>query len=261
MKPARFFRRLACRLRTSACPSSSLVVSGYPIGKKPSGPSALSGPRRASSLTPGGSRSKPRHPALRAKKSSSSTKAPKSGGFSHHSGAKLLVPAGTFPPDTPLLGCVGVLLPDKGQEWLLRALAETRKDFSNAKLLLAGDGPTALNLNTWPANSGRAMRDLRRLRLMTSKMSMPPSTSSPSLLFEALNNSLLAAMAYEIPSISFNRGALGEIIEDGRSGFLVEARNIPPSEQPTPRILRDPQPQKKWPKPAVTASKISPRTK
>src|SRR5882757_8028762 len=43
--------------------------------------------------------------------------------------------------DDPVLGCVGVLLPDKGQEWLIRALAELHKDFAGLKLLLAGDGP------------------------------------------------------------------------------------------------------------------------
>jgi glycosyltransferase involved in cell wall biosynthesis len=44
--------------------------------------------------------------------------------------------------------------------------------------------------------------------------------------FEALNNSLLAAMAYEIPSIAFNKGALGEIIEDGKSGLLVSGPDV-----------------------------------
>jgi len=43
---------------------------------------------------------------------------------------------------TPLLGCVGVLLPDKGQEWLIRSLAEVRRVFPDARLLLAGDGST-----------------------------------------------------------------------------------------------------------------------
>src|SRR5216684_9091050 len=33
----------------------------------------------------------------------------------------------------PLLGCVGVLLPDKGQEWLIRALTEVKKEFSGSK--------------------------------------------------------------------------------------------------------------------------------
>jgi glycosyltransferase involved in cell wall biosynthesis len=32
-------------------------------------------------------------------------------------------------------------------------------------------------------------------------------------------------MSYEIPSIAFQRGALGEIIEDGKSGLLVSGPN------------------------------------
>jgi glycosyltransferase involved in cell wall biosynthesis len=58
--------------------------------------------------------------------------------------------------------------------------------------------------------------------------------------FEALNNSLLAAMAYEVPSIAFRRGALGEIVEDGTSGLLVEAANLPELTAAIRRVLSDP---------------------
>src|SRR4029077_3689683 len=57
-------------------------------------------------------------------------------------------------------------------------------------------------------------------------------------MFEALNNSLLAAMAYEIPSIAFNKGALGEIIEDGKSGLLVSGPNVEEISQATTQLLR-----------------------
>ena len=43
--------------------------------------------------------------------------------------------------DEPLLGCVGYLLPEKGQESLLRALPAIRARVPNCRLLLAGDGP------------------------------------------------------------------------------------------------------------------------
>jgi glycosyltransferase involved in cell wall biosynthesis len=56
---------------------------------------------------------------------------------------------------------------------------------------------------------------------------------------EALNNSLLAAMAYEIPSIAFNKGALGEIIEDGKSGLLVSGPNTNEISEAAIRLLRD----------------------
>ena len=58
--------------------------------------------------------------------------------------------------------------------------------------------------------------------------------------FEALNNSLLAAMAYEIPSIAFDRGALGEIIEHRKSGLLVEAANPQALREAVASFLRTP---------------------
>ncbi len=143
--------------------------------------------------------------------------------------------------EAPLLGCVGVLLPDKGQDWLIRALAEVRKEFPAAKLLLAGDGPCraqleslARQLNVADAvNFAGFVTDVESVYAALDVFLLPS-------FFEALNNSLLAAMAYEIPSISFNRGALGEIIEDGQSGLLVEAANLPALQNAALAILRDP---------------------
>ncbi len=57
--------------------------------------------------------------------------------------------------------------------------------------------------------------------------------------FEALNNSLLAAMAHGIPSIAFRRGALAEIIEDGKSGLIVSGPEVGEICEGTARILRD----------------------
>ena len=44
-------------------------------------------------------------------------------------------------------------------------------------------------------------------------------------LFEGLGTSLLAAMAHGTPSITYFGCALGEIVENGKSGLQVEARN------------------------------------
>jgi L-malate glycosyltransferase len=142
--------------------------------------------------------------------------------------------------EAPLLGCVGVLLPDKGQEWLIRALAEVRKEFPGAKLMLAGDGPCLAKLEA-------LARELR----VTDAVLFPGFVKDvesvyaaldvfllPSF-FEALNNSLLAAMAYEIPSIAFNRGALGEIIENEKSGLLVSGPDVAEICQAARRILRN----------------------
>jgi L-malate glycosyltransferase len=129
---------------------------------------------------------------------------------------------------TALLGCVGVLLPDKGQEWLIRALVEIENEFPATKLLLAGDGPCRVKLESLARKLGLSddvifagfVKDIESVYAALDVFLLPS-------FFEALNNSLLAAMAYEIPSIAFNKGALGEIIEDGKSGLLVSGPNVP----------------------------------
>jgi glycosyltransferase involved in cell wall biosynthesis len=142
--------------------------------------------------------------------------------------------------NTKLLGCVGVLLPDKGQEWLIRALPGVKKEFPNSKLLLAGDGPCRARLESL-ARELRVdddvifagfVKDVENVYAALDVFLLPS-------LFEALNNSLLAAMAYEIPSIAFNKGALGEIIEDGRSGLLVSGPDAGEISQTALTILRD----------------------
>lgn len=142
--------------------------------------------------------------------------------------------------DARLLGCVGVLLPDKGQEWLIRALAALRKDFPNAKLLLAGDGPCRPRLEALARERGVAqavlfpgfVKDVETVYAAMDVFLLPS-------FFEALNNSLLAAMAYEIPSIAFQRGALGEIIEHEKSGLLVSGPDVEEICSATMRIFRN----------------------
>jgi glycosyltransferase involved in cell wall biosynthesis len=140
----------------------------------------------------------------------------------------------------PLLGCVGVLLPDKGQEWLIRALAEMKREFTESKLLLAGDGPCRARLEGLARELGLTddvifagfVKDVENVYAALDVFLLPS-------FFEALNNSLLAAMAYEIPSIAFNKGALGEIIEDGNSGLLVSGPHAAQISDAALKILRD----------------------
>lgn len=144
--------------------------------------------------------------------------------------------------NTPLLGCVGVLLPDKGQEWLIRALAEVRKDFPDARLLLAGDGSSRRDLEKLAAELNLAsavsfagfVGDVESVYAALDVFLLPS-------FFEAFNNSLLAAMAYEIPSIAFARGALPEIIENGKNGLLVSGPDVREIASAVKNILGDKQ--------------------
>jgi L-malate glycosyltransferase len=140
-----------------------------------------------------------------------------------------------------LLGCVGVFLPDKGQEWLIRALAELRKDVPNARLLLVGDGPRRRTLENLAAELGLSkdvifpgfVRDVDSVYAALDVFLLPS-------FFEALNNSLLTAMSFQIPSIAFQRGALPEIIEHGQSGLLVSGPEVPEIVAAVRQLLLDP---------------------
>jgi glycosyltransferase involved in cell wall biosynthesis len=142
--------------------------------------------------------------------------------------------------DAPLLGCVGVLFPDKGQEWLIRALKEVKLEFPEAMLLLAGDGPCLPKLEALARDL--QLSDSVIFAGFVTRVESVYAALDVFLLpsfFEALNNSLLAAMAYEIPSIAFNRGALGEIIEHSKSGLLVSGPNVPEIASAITRLLHD----------------------
>jgi glycosyltransferase involved in cell wall biosynthesis len=144
------------------------------------------------------------------------------------------------PEGVPLLGCVGVLLPDKGQQWLIRALAELRKDLADARLVLAGDGPCRGELEKLAAelNLSQAVifpgfvKDVEAVYAALDVFLLPS-------FFEAFNNSLLAAMAHQIPCIAFRRGALTEIIEDGHSGVIVSGPDVSEISRAVKRILLD----------------------
>lgn len=139
---------------------------------------------------------------------------------------------------TPLLGCVGVLSRDKGQEWLIRALVEVRKDLPGARLFLAGDGPCRADLEKLAGELQLSnavifagfVKDVESVYAALDVFLLPS-------FFEAFNNSLLAAMAYEIPSIAFSRGALTEIMEEGKSGFFVSGPDVGEISTAVKRIL------------------------
>jgi glycosyltransferase involved in cell wall biosynthesis len=145
------------------------------------------------------------------------------------------------PDGAPLLGCVGVLSPDKGQDWLIRAVAELCGEFPGLRLLLAGDGPCRPQLQVLVQSLNIADRVLFAgfVKDVQSVYAALDIFLLPSF-FEALNNSLLAAMTYEVPSIAFRRGALAEIIEDATSGLLVDAADLSQLTAAIRRLLRDP---------------------
>jgi glycosyltransferase involved in cell wall biosynthesis len=139
-----------------------------------------------------------------------------------------------------VLGCAGVLLDDKGQEWAIRALSRLREEFPKLKLLLAGEGPDRDRLKKLAADLkvldavifAGFVKDVESFYRAIDVFVFPVS-------FEGLGTSLLAAMAHGVPSVTYFGCALGEIVEDGKSGLQVEPRNAEALAAALRKTLRD----------------------
>jgi len=124
--------------------------------------------------------------------------------------------------DQILVGCVGYLLPEKGQEYLVLAFSTVRARFPGARLLLAGDGPCRKMLESLARNYG--LQDaivfagfVEDIRLVYAALDVFVFPS----LAEPLGTSLLAAMAWGLPVVAVASGGVPEYVQDDITGLLV----------------------------------------
>ena len=122
-----------------------------------------------------------------------------------------------------LFGCASAFVPEKGQRHLVEALGAIRGKFPQARLLLTGEGETL----------GEIKELVQRLNLRGSVILPGFQTHMREFYagldaflfpseFEGLGTALQAAMAYALPVVSTVRGALGEVVEDGRTAIVAE---------------------------------------
>jgi glycosyltransferase involved in cell wall biosynthesis len=124
--------------------------------------------------------------------------------------------------DEILLGCVGYLLPEKGQRYGIEALKILLSNFPKSRLLLAGDGPSRAELD-------RLVKDLQLENLVTFAGHVDDVASVyraldvfvfPSMA-EPLGSSLLAAMAWGLAVVALESGGVPEVVGHGHDGLLV----------------------------------------
>jgi len=121
-----------------------------------------------------------------------------------------------------LFGCVGYLLPEKGQEFVVRAFPAVRAQSPTARLLLAGDGPCRQNLESLVHDQGlqEAVILAGFVEDVSTVYASLDAFMFPSLA-EPLGTSLLAAMAWGLPLVAVASGGVPEYVEDGETGLLV----------------------------------------
>jgi glycosyltransferase involved in cell wall biosynthesis len=139
-----------------------------------------------------------------------------------------------------LLGCIGYLLPEKGQEIAVRALSSVRVKIPGARLLLAGDGPCRAGLESLALQHGLSdavifagfVEDVSQVYAALDVFVFPS-------LAEPLGTSLLAAMAWGLPVLAVASGGVPEYVEDGGNGLLVAQPDVGLFSDGMVRLLRD----------------------
>jgi glycosyltransferase involved in cell wall biosynthesis len=130
--------------------------------------------------------------------------------------------------DDEVIGFVGRLVPLKGVKYLLEAIKLIHKKISNVKVLIVGDGPQRKELELL------ARKNANHNVIFTGflpKEEMPNVYSALDIfilptLTEGLSNTILEAMACRKPVITTPVGGNSELVENGKSGYLVRPRSI-----------------------------------
>jgi glycosyltransferase involved in cell wall biosynthesis len=153
-----------------------------------------------------------------------------------------------FGPGDLVVGVVGNLNPQKGHEYLLRAAAFSRVERDNIKLLIVGathDTHIAYErrLHELTRELGLAvgrdvifaggLSDVRRALAamdLFAMASVPRSEGAPTAIEEA--------MMMKLPVVATDVGAVRELVEDGRTGFIVSPRNARELSGAMLRVLR-----------------------
>jgi glycosyltransferase involved in cell wall biosynthesis len=127
-----------------------------------------------------------------------------------------------LPPDTPIVGTIGRLVPVKNHRLLIDTFARVHEEMPDTHLAILGDGPLGGSLATHAA-------DLR----LSNDISFVKSSPSAEVFLRCLDVfalssdsegmplTLLEAMAAGVPVAATGVGGIPEVIENGMDGYLV----------------------------------------
>jgi glycosyltransferase involved in cell wall biosynthesis len=157
-----------------------------------------------------------------------------------------------LPPVVPVLAVVAQITPWKGQDVAIRALAQVRSTYADARLLLVGE-PKFVSRSTRYDNlrfrdelrdliAGRGLQDA--VEFLGERDDVPTIMRAIDVLLvpsweEPLSRSMLEAMASGTPVVATSVGGPPEVIEDGVSGLLVPPLQPHPWAAAIVRLLGD----------------------
>jgi len=138
--------------------------------------------------------------------------------------------------DAPVLLSVSRLVARKGQDTLIRAFPSILRRVPQAVLLIVGDGPDGPRLRGLTGSLGLGQRvlfagsvpwvDLPAHYAAADVFAMPCRTRGSGLDVEGLGIVFLEASASGLPVIAGRSGGAPETVQPGRTGLVVDGRDV-----------------------------------
>lgn len=150
--------------------------------------------------------------------------------------------------DPLVITMIGRITPLKGHPYFLKAMAQVIRNLPNVKVQLIGDAAEKRS-----GYKEELMLLTKRLGISTHVEFMGNRRDIPQLLSksdclvlstvtqEAFGRVILEAQAAGVPVVATKVGGVSEIIDDGKTGFLVAPKDISAMADAVLRVLKDPE--------------------
>ena len=146
-------------------------------------------------------------------------------------------------PDEKLVLCVGRLVPQKGIEYLIRAVPQIARRYPNSKFIIVGEGWLRGHLEYIARSTGHQWKitftgwipDQELVALLNSADALVVPS-----IYEPFGIVALEGMAAGVPVVASDVGGLAEIVEHEHTGILAYSRSPESIAWAVGRVLSDP---------------------
>ncbi len=132
-----------------------------------------------------------------------------------------------LPPEHRLVGLISYLRSYKGHEYFIEAAARVQSRAKDVTFLIVGEGPEEARLRERIASMGLSS-NVKMLGFRDDLLNVFRSLDLfviPSIDGDTIPQVLMQALAMGLPVISTTVGSIPDVVQDGRTGFVVPPRD------------------------------------